>query len=154
MTPPISPTELRFEDGRPWIEVDYETGCWIWQGSKTRGYGRVRVGKRGSVQAHRAVWEIYRGPVPRKMELGHTCHRRSCVNHEHVRPIPKPENTAERFEMPTLSKAALSEIEEYLLDDRPNTWIAYEVGISVWAVRRIAERLCWRDQFTLDGIPF
>lgn len=151
----IDPNTLRFVDGRPQVIVDAETGCWVWQGSRCRGYARVRHGKRGSVQAHRVLWARAYGPIPIGYDLGHTCSRRSCVNPDHVRPVTKQINDAERYEMPKLSRQDREAIEEMLLEDRPNGDVSERFGISIWSVRRIAEQVAWRDQFTLDlDIPF
>jgi hypothetical protein len=136
------------------VVVDLETDCWIWQGGKCKGYGRLWNGK-FSGQAHRVLWVRCNGRVPRGMDLGHTCTRRSCCNPAHVRPITKQKNDAERFVMPALGEETLAEIYEAFDDDKPNLWIAYEFGISVWAVRRLASAHAWRNQLTLDlGVPF
>jgi hypothetical protein len=152
----INPADLLFKDGRAQVEVDHETDCWIWQGYKCRGYGRVRSGDRPSVQAHRVLWEMEFGPIPKGMELGHTCHRRSCVSPLHVRPITKEQNGTERYEIPTLGKETVAAIEEDLKDDKPHGWIQDKYGISRWSIRRLAERMIWRDQFTfeLEEVPF
>ncbi|MGE0229329.1 MAG: HNH endonuclease signature motif containing protein [Dehalococcoidia bacterium] len=47
------------------------------------GYGRVkRLGK--TREAHRWAWEERYGAVPDGMVVMHLCHRRSCVNIEHL----------------------------------------------------------------------
>jgi hypothetical protein len=66
------------------------SGCWRWTGCISRaGYGRVRVGgTKGKLwQAHRAVYEHYRGPVADGLELDHLCRNRWCVNPDHVEPV-------------------------------------------------------------------
>lgn len=139
----LRPELLLFSDGRPQVVVDAETGCWVWQGTKTRRYGRIRVGKRSSVQAHRHFYSLVYGPVPDELEVGHSCVRRTCVNPSHMVLQTKPENKKERYKMPTLSKATLREIEGHLLADKPNGWIADEYGISEFAVRRITRNFNW-----------
>jgi HNH endonuclease len=70
--------ETRYADR---IRKDDATGCWIWQGRVDRdGYGRVG----GTVAAHRLVWEIEKGPIPKGMTLDHLCSVRPCVNPAHL----------------------------------------------------------------------
>lgn len=66
-------------------DVDPDTGCWIWQRALSdTGYGSVQMdnGKIGS--AHRASYELHVGPIPEGMEVRHACHRRACINPEHL----------------------------------------------------------------------
>lgn len=75
--------------------VDSVTGCWNWTaGKKQRGYGSIWIpegqagGKKGKcVQAHilSYVWKY--GPVPKGLELDHTCRNRSCVNPDHLEAV-------------------------------------------------------------------
>lgn len=75
------------------IEPEPTSGCWLWLGSISRaGYGRIGVmvdgGKHGWVtrQAHRVVYELYRGPIPAGLELDHLCRTPTCVNPDHLDP--------------------------------------------------------------------
>lgn len=81
--------------------------CWPWTGSLHDGYGRVRLGGKGSpgTTAHRAVYELLVGPVAPGLHLDHECHNRdascpggacvhrSCVNPAHMRQATSAENT-------------------------------------------------------------
>lgn len=73
---------------RFWSKVRIENpgGCWIWQGMKRGGYGRIRVGSK-LVGAHNLSWEIAHGPVPEGFNVLHNCplgDRRDCVNPGHL----------------------------------------------------------------------
>jgi hypothetical protein len=60
-----------------------EAGCWLWVGTTTRGYGRIRAF--GSTQrAHRVSWLIHRGPIPSGIGVCHRCDTPSCVNPDHL----------------------------------------------------------------------
>src|SRR3954469_22295529 len=143
------PTSLKFRDGRPMVQVDDETDCWIWLGARSKGYGKVSRGGRSSVQAHKWLYESIFGPVRPDYDLGHTCHRRSCVNPSHVRPITKLANKREQCSIPVLSGAVRTQIEEWLLEDFTNSFIAAKVGISIYAVRRIAREVTFKNQLSL-----
>lgn len=74
------------------VEVDENTGCWNWVGSKNRaGYGRVRRG--GKVhRAHRWAYELYRESIPDGLVIDHLCRNHSCVNPWHLEPVTNDEN--------------------------------------------------------------
>ncbi len=72
----------------PWrfmrhVEMITETGCWIWMGHLNGGgYGTFRFGRTNL--AHRAAYEIFRGPIPAGLEPDHLCRVRCCVNPRHL----------------------------------------------------------------------
>lgn len=64
-------------------------GCWGWLGARTYwrgGYGVLGRGGRsqGLVLAHRASWEIHRGPIPDGMCVLHKCDNPPCTNPAHL----------------------------------------------------------------------
>lgn len=80
------------------IAVDEETGCWLWTACLDRhGYARLQVGKRKTVGAHRAVWEILVGKIPPGKVIDHVrkrgCVNRHCVNPAHMEPVTGKTNT-------------------------------------------------------------
>jgi hypothetical protein len=76
----------------PIFTEDSATGCWEWQGSRSRsGYGRWRVGDKLQ-QAHRVLYEEFVGPIPDGLDLDHLCRNRACVNPGHMEPVTRQEN--------------------------------------------------------------
>lgn len=74
------------------ISPEPMSGCWLWDGAHHgRGYGRVTINYR-TRSAHRAVYEMVRGPIPEGMELDHKCRLTCCVNPDHLEPITHREN--------------------------------------------------------------
>jgi hypothetical protein len=62
-----------------------ESGCWLWtEGTSSDGYGRMGIRGRGTLNAHRIAWELYKGPIPEGMQVCHTCDVTSCVNPNHL----------------------------------------------------------------------
>ena len=96
--PPVAPG-LRF-----WHKVEQAGECWAWTATKNSGYGHFWHGT-GRVYAHRWAYEEMVGPIPEGLTLDHICHdpdlcqggpscpHRSCVNPEHLNPVPSAVNT-------------------------------------------------------------
>jgi len=72
--------------------IDASGDCWEWTGVVTdNGYGRVWY--KGNMRgAHRAVWELLVGPIPKDLTIDHLCRNRSCVNPDHLEPVTILEN--------------------------------------------------------------
>jgi hypothetical protein len=73
------------------IQLCQETGCWFWTATlNSKGYGNVKLrvgGKWITGQAHREIYQVYRGPVPENLELDHLCLRTNCVNPWHLEAV-------------------------------------------------------------------
>ena len=90
MTRPETPAEViaRLTERTP-------GGCWIWLGSHSRGYAKMRWyegEKRMNARVMRMVYELTTGPIPDGMELDHLCHQRGCVIPAHSQHVPHQQN--------------------------------------------------------------
>lgn len=70
-----------------------DSGCWIWQKSKNRGYGTTSF--EGKVySAHRLAYLSYYGSIDKDLVIDHICRNPSCVNPEHLELVTQKENIA------------------------------------------------------------
>lgn len=87
------------------VNIDEDTGCWLWTGPTSgtagRGAGYPRMSLDGqTVAVHIAMWTNEHGYIPGKKELDHVCRNRLCVRHDpdHLELVTRKRNALRREE--------------------------------------------------------
>lgn len=149
----------------PWT-IDYfwdrsipepNSGCWIWLGATSHGYGVVRH-KAKNIGAHRLAYELYHSvSVPSSVDICHRCDNRACVNPLHLFEGTRLENMHDciskgRFAYPEPlcgedspnSKLTDMDVLEIRSDPRSQRAIARAYGVDKATVAHIVHRRTWR----------
>lgn len=158
-------TTLRARFDAKWA-VDPETGCWVWNASRTnprrgRGYGRISIGGALYV-AHRVAWRLFRGPIPTGSRVLHNCDNPPCVNPEHLflgtqadnisdaaskgRLVPptRPRESAPRGERSPQAKLTTSHVIAIRASTRSHSALAREFHVTPQAIAAVRGRRTWR----------
>lgn len=119
-----------------------ESGCWIWQFSRSpSGYGQVwHEGK--LAQAHRIYYEKEVGPIPTGLDLDHLCRVRACVNPEHLEPVTRAVN-ARRGNGARLTEAQVREIRSDTQTSGPV--LAERYGVKKACIHSVRNGSTWKD---------
>jgi hypothetical protein len=134
----------------------YASGCHIWIGGRQHKYGAFRWGPGRSVRAHRAAWELHRGPIPDGLDVLHTCDVPLCVNPDHLWLGTHVDNNrdrdmkgrtgAPRGEKSPNAKLTAAKVQEirfrYDLGELQKD-LAREFGVNQTAISSITRRRTW-----------
>ncbi len=144
------------------VSPEPNTGCWIWTGALNHGdhgYGVTnRSGERQMVYAHRAAWELFRGPIPEGLAVLHNCpygDLRCCVNPDHLflgtlgdnnrDTIRKGRNIrGEASHLARLTSTEVLEIRRCHADGEMIFSLARRFGVSHAHIGRIVTRQKWK----------
>ena len=85
-------------------EPEPNSGCWLWVGHYSNGYGRFWFhGRNGA--AHRASYEMFVGTIPVGMQIDHKCQNKICVNPHHLQLATPKDNVLRSLNAPSAINA-------------------------------------------------
>lgn len=125
-------------------------GCMEWTaGTHGHGYGQVRSeGK--TAYAHRLVWELTHGPLPRGRYVCHRCDNPPCINPEHLFLGDHEANMADAASKgivtggTKLTPAGVRNMREWYRHGRSKRRIARDYGLSWSTVHRAISGKTWK----------
>lgn len=149
---------------QPWT-LDYllersmpepNSGCWLWMGAMSWGYGVVNIGRR-TMRTHRLAKTLALGrPIPSNLDVCHRCDTRLCVNPDHLFIGTRTDNMRDcankgRIRVPGLagddcpnSKLNSAQVLAIRADPRSNRAVARHYGVNRGTISCIRRRLTWR----------
>ena len=145
---------VRFE--RKYIP-EPNSGCWLWEGGIhfTRGggpYGAIRNEngyKPAQLQAHQAAYQLYKGPIPDKFDIDHTCKNTLCVNPDHLQAITHQQHSQLTWDR--IKKGKCKRGHAMIAE---NTWTCKKTGrrqcLPCCALRERAKRA--KNKITCEGV--
>ena len=125
------------------------SGCWIWMGSLGKfGYGQIMMPGGKPRRAHRISYQVYKGPIPKELDVMHSCDIRCCINPDHLSVGTRKQNmedalkrgrVARGFQLPQ-TKLTSEQRSAIVTDKRLHQEIAAEYGVTSSFVSHIKRK--------------
>lgn len=134
------------------IEVDPDTDCWNWQGTRQwSGHGEIHYEGKTS-RAHRVSYRAFKGEIPDGMAVCHSCDNPACINPDHLWLGSQAENLADMREKgrgtegQTHPNAKLTEaaVREIRASKETSHALGRKYGVSHSLIVNVRQRKAWR----------
>lgn len=142
------------------------TGCWEWTGSRTLGYGSLKLPDLWGdfkIMAHRLSYVVHRGePITGGLFVCHTCDNRACFNPDHLFLGTQRQNledcsrkgrtcTGETNGNSRYSDADIAQVQRLLAEGLTGKEISQRTGVSRAHVSRIKRGETWSTKTASRG---
>jgi len=131
------------------LEVDPESGCWNWKGTRVGdGYGYISLDGEPKYTHRVAAMLFLDFDLASPLWVLHNCDNPGCCNPEHLRAGTPQENVKDavvrgRFGRGKLDQTKVIEIKELLAAGYPHSSIAEVYGVSRSMIGQIARGESW-----------
>ena len=117
------------------VEVDSESGCWVWTGHKdVGGYGLLGYNYR-QYKAHRIAWMLkHNETIPKGVQVCHTCDNRACVNPDHLFLGTAKDNMQDRSKKIKQKRGKTRNPDRFKKDEILKIRAAANSGLSFWQI--------------------
>lgn len=133
------------------------TGCWLWTGYVVRGsYGQICY-KGIKSYAHRMSYFIFKGEIPKGLDVCHSCDQPSCVNPDHLFAGTEKDNMQDMVRKgrqgkvkgelcgnSKLTNKQVERIKQRLSLRESGRAIAREYGVAETCISAIKNKLTWK----------
>lgn len=118
--------------------IEKREGCWRWKGAKDKnGYGQMQVdSKNRLIKAHRISWMLFRGEIPKKINVCHTCDNAECTNPEHLFLGTPKENTHDMIKKGRNAKGSKMSTAKLKEKDIPQIRKLIDMGVTMSRIAR------------------
>jgi len=143
-----------------------KTGCWEWQGSKTVGYGTLKMPEiygNFKILAHRLSWVAFKGePIADGLFVCHRCDNRKCVNPDHLFLGTQQDNlqdcsskgrtmTGSRNANSKYRREDIQAVKELIREGKSGVEIHSITGVSRTHISRIKRGYTWKAATASDA---
>lgn len=121
-----------------------DNGCIKWTAScDSKGYGQFMMCG-VPMRAHRAAYILFKGPIPKRGIIMHSCDNRACVNPKHLSIGTQSENLVGMMQRQRRKYTLTENLARAIYaDERPQAAVAKDYGITQPQVARIKQGLTW-----------
>jgi hypothetical protein len=127
------------------VQIGEPGDCWGWLGyvNPRTGYGKKQWHGETWL-AHRWVWTMLFGSIPKGFTIDHLCRNRMCVNPHHLELVPQAEN-CRRGKGTKLTAEQVREIKETQKSWGDRKVLAQKFGVSEATISDIRSGKSWQE---------